>query len=116
MHSPVKIVTAAAEREDVPGRISWLSGFCRLVPLEAELLALVAGLHQALAPDPDGWPVSSLARRLQVPEPAVQAALQPHGPLRAGGLVRVSTAEHDWRVALSERIEQFLFAPPRSRV
>lgn len=116
MSGRLKIASTAAEGDDVPGRIAWLTGFCRLVPLETELLALLAGLYAQVPPDPDGWPASALAGRLQLPQPTVHAALQPLGALRAAGLVRVSTADPDWRVALNERIERFLFAPPRSRV
>lgn len=117
MTSRAKIRDAAAAGEDVPGRIVWLSGFCRLMPLEAELLSLLAGLYREPPPDPDGWPLSALAARLAAEPHAVAATLQPLGPLCSGGLVRVSMPAGDEpRVALNERIERFLFAPPRTRV
>jgi len=98
----------ADDLNDLPGRIEWLAKLFRLQRIECEILSL---LSRPSAPEPDGWPVSTVARQIGVADHTVSELVGPYAPLIEWGLVRVS-AEPDARVALNERIERFLFAPP----
>jgi hypothetical protein len=100
------------EGDDLPRRIAWLAKFSHLGRLDVEVLAVLAGLSGGSAPDPDGWPIDAIAARVGLPARTVEAALIATAPLVTHGLVRVS-GPSDPRVLLNERIEQFLFAPPR---
>jgi hypothetical protein len=93
---------------DAGGRLQWLGIFCRLQPMELEVLRVVAGVQAPAPPDPDGWPVRALAEHLGLLERMVVDYLSPGAPLVHWGLVRVTAG--DPRIALNERIERFLFS------
>jgi len=89
---------ALKPRNDLDGRILWLTSLCRLDAIDLELLTLlVAGAEEP----------ANVAQRLGVRERTVRERLTPGAPLYDWSLVH----ERDGRLQIHQRIACFLQVP-----